>query len=382
MKVHPRNTLVISACLSFLLFQSSKLKNKTLTTIPRIQVAILLDVSSSMNGLIEQAKNQLWNMVKVLEKVTCNGDPPSIEIALYEYGRPANNPNDGFVKVISPFSKDLDKLFGELIALTTNGGDEYCGHVMYNALTQLAWDSSSASYKVIFIAGNESFLQGDISITKACEEAKKKGVIVNTIYCGDRSAGLNESWDLGAECGNGSFSNINQEAKPLSIPTPFDDSIIRLKMVLNNTYVYYGYGGEQNYDRLRWDYQVFGGDLNDPSKITQYVIVKSDSRFNENSDWDLVQAFEKKPSIIDTVEMKYLPDSLKSKNRQQLKQVIEQKVAERKRVQATIKELALKQEQYITTEKEKQKLNNPSTLESEIEKIIREQVKQVNMKIE
>ncbi|HEY5771312.1 MAG TPA: hypothetical protein VIS75_01740, partial [Chitinophagaceae bacterium] len=35
---------------------------------PKIQAAILLDVSNSMDGLIGQAKNQLWNMVSVLSK--------------------------------------------------------------------------------------------------------------------------------------------------------------------------------------------------------------------------------------------------------------------------------------------------------------------------
>ena len=32
----------------------------------KIQVAILLDVSGSMEGLIKQAKEQLWNMVTTL----------------------------------------------------------------------------------------------------------------------------------------------------------------------------------------------------------------------------------------------------------------------------------------------------------------------------
>lgn len=65
---------------------------------PKIQVAILLDVSSSMDGLIEQAKAQLWNMVSVMGKTTCNNVSPQIEIALYEYGRSNNNVKDGYVK--------------------------------------------------------------------------------------------------------------------------------------------------------------------------------------------------------------------------------------------------------------------------------------------
>jgi hypothetical protein len=68
---------------------------------PKIQVAILLDVSSSMNGLIEQAKAQLWNMVSVMGKAQCDGAPPQLEIALYEYGRTTNPIADGYVKRIT-----------------------------------------------------------------------------------------------------------------------------------------------------------------------------------------------------------------------------------------------------------------------------------------
>jgi uncharacterized protein with von Willebrand factor type A (vWA) domain len=43
---------------------------ETFTPVPqgenRVQLAILLDVSGSMSGLIEQAKSQLWNVVNQL----------------------------------------------------------------------------------------------------------------------------------------------------------------------------------------------------------------------------------------------------------------------------------------------------------------------------
>ena len=60
---------------------------KSINQNPKIQAAILLDVSNSMDGLIEQAKAQLWNMVSVMGKAKCDGVAPQIEIALYEYGR-------------------------------------------------------------------------------------------------------------------------------------------------------------------------------------------------------------------------------------------------------------------------------------------------------
>jgi hypothetical protein len=84
---------------------------------PKIQVAILLDVSSSMNGLIEQAKAQLWNMVSVMGKAQCDGATPQLEIALYEYGRTTNPIADGYVKRITPFITDLDSLSGKFLSL-------------------------------------------------------------------------------------------------------------------------------------------------------------------------------------------------------------------------------------------------------------------------
>jgi hypothetical protein len=376
-------TVVSVGMLSFISYTSNTQNNLPVEkTNSKIQAAILLDVSNSMDGLIEQAKNQLWNMVNVLSKVTCDGNMPTIEIALYEYGRPENNSNDGFVKQISPFTSNLDFLFRELINLRTHGGDEYCGRVMYNSLRELNWDSSGNSYKVIFISGNESFLQGNVSFATACAEAKRKGVIVNTIYCGPKDQGIRENWNLGAECGGGSFTNIDQNAQPLSIPTPYDSTIITLKEKLNETYIVYGVSGRQLYNSMLQADTLAIYNLVDPTKLSNYIVVKSNRQLNSNPDWDLVDALRKNANIIDTLDMKTLDDSLKNKNRSELKKIVETTGAERKRIQDRIAELSLKQEKFIKTEKEKQKTNEPQTLESEIERIIRDQVKRVKMKME
>ncbi len=141
---------------------------------PKIQVAILLDVSNSMDGLIGQAKAQLWNMVSTMGKAQCNNMAPQIEIALYEYGRSTNDIKEGYVKQINGFTNDLDQVSKNLFGLTTNGGDEFCGHVIFTSLKELKWDNSEANYKVIFIAGNEEFLQGDIQYTIALRRSKEK----------------------------------------------------------------------------------------------------------------------------------------------------------------------------------------------------------------
>ena len=347
----------------------------------KVQVAVLLDVSNSMDGLIDQAKAQLWNMVSVLGKATCNDVAPTVEIALYEYGRPTNEANSGYVKQINYFTRDLDEVSRNLFKLTTNGGDEYCGHVMYTSLTSLEWDNNPDNYKVIFIAGNEDFLQGDIPFTKACTEAKKKGVTINTIYCGDRMQGIKEHWNLGSECGTGSYTNINQNAQVIDIPTPYDTVLFQLNIQLNGTYIGYGQSGRTNaskqaeVDQLNYS--------NNKAAAAQRVAVKGKKQLYNNSGWDLVDASNDDATIVDKVDLKTLPDNLKDKSRSEVKQIVAAKSKERTAIQTKISEVSVKREAYINAEKARRSNNkNEQTLETEIEKILRQQAKKYNLTIQ
>ena len=92
-----------------------------------IQIALLLDTSGSMRGLINQAKTQLWNLDNKMTYAHCNEVQANIEIALYEYGKSTIPQQEDYLRQIVPFSTDLDQISKELFALSTNGGDEYCG---------------------------------------------------------------------------------------------------------------------------------------------------------------------------------------------------------------------------------------------------------------
>lgn len=348
----------------------------------KIQVAILLDVSNSMDGLIEQAKAQLWNMVSVMGKAKCANDlPPQIEIALYEYGRSSNNVKKGYVQQISGFTTDLDQVSKNLFALTTNGGDEFCGHVILSSIDELTWDPAANNYKVIFIAGNEDFLQGDVPYSKSCAAAKQKGVIVNTIYCGDRMQGIREHWNLGSECGTGSYTNINQDAKVEDIPTPYDSTLFVLNDKLNRTYVAYGSNGFANMAK-QGEVDKMNYSMN-KSVAAKRVAVKGKKELYKNDTWDLVDAQEKDQNFIAKLDTKSLPDSLKGKSKEEITKIVKEKGMERNNIQQEIAKLSTQRESYIAAERLKNANNkNTVTLETEVERIIREQAKRYNMSIQ
>lgn len=344
----------------------------------KIQAAILLDVSSSMDGLIDQAKAQLWNMVSVMGKAQCgDGTAPNIEIALYEYGRSNGDVANGYVKKISGFTGDLDELSKKLFSLTTNGGEEYCGQVMFTALRDLEWDPSPTSYKTIFIAGNEDFLQGRIKYTKACEEARKKGVIINTIYCGDKMQGIQEHWNLSAECGTGSYTNINQQIQE-EIPTPFDTVLLSLNKNLNNTYVYYGATGASKFsDQASVDEMNY---QKNKSAAVKRVEVKGKKELYSNAQWDLVDAETNAPGTIKKVDVKTLPKNLQNKSKQELEVYVKQQKVKREELQQKIASISQKRNDFINAQRLKNNKNQP-TLETAIEAAIKNQAKKYKMTI-
>ncbi len=347
---------------------------------PKIQAAILLDVSNSMDGLIEQAKAQLWNMVSVMGRAKCDGQVPQIEIALYEYGRTNNDAARGYVKQILPFTNDLDEVSKKLFSLNTNGGDEYCGQVIFTSLDELKWDRDTNSYKVIFISGNEDFLQGKLHYTKACSAAKDKGVIVNTIYCGSRQQGIAEHWNLGAECGQGSFTNINPDARVEDIPTPYDSTLMVLNEKLNGTYIGYGAMGYANVAR-----QAEMDKANTSlgyAAISKRVAVKGKKDLYRNDSWDLVDAQQRDTSFAYKVRKEDLPEVLQNKPRSEVAQLIRDKSAERDRVQKEIENVNVQRNNFLTEARKRNvAAGNTPTLESEVEKIIREQAKRYRLVI-
>ena len=350
-------------------------------TPPKIQAAILLDVSGSMQGLIEQAKAQLWNMMNVMGRVHCTDGTPQIEVALYEYGRRTNNQADGFVRRVSSFTSDLDSLSKMLFGLTIDGSEEYCTQAIYQSLKGLSWDTSKASYKVIFIAGNEDFMQGTLPYEQACKEAKQMGVIVNTIYCGPRNKGIDERWDLGNQCGNGAYTNINHNLKLEDDPTPFDTALITLNTQFNATYLPYGERGARAYaQQAEVDKLNFGVGR----KVAAHrVLVKSQSRLYENSQWDLVDALDDDSTLLSRLDRSTLPDTLRGKTTTQLQTIVRAKKMQRGQIQQQIAQVQQQRDAYLVQERLKQASRTElATLETEIERIIRDQVKRYNMTVQ
>lgn len=336
-----------------------------------IKVAILLDTSNSMDGLINQAKAQLWEIVNELSYAKYGIQKPDLEIALYEYGNDHLESSDGFVRQVLAFNSDLDEISEKLFSLTTNGGKEYCGQVISTSLKELAWGENNNDLRLIFIAGNEPFTQGKINYKEAISGAKEKDIIINTVFCGNYTQGISEMWKEGANLGGGDYMTINQNKKVIHIITPYDNDIIILNKKLNKTYIYYGNKGAVQYEKQAMQ------DKNATkfsSSVSVGRAISKSNRFYKNSSWDLIDKSE--DEIIDYSEIKRidLQKDLQKMSDIELKGHVEKLREERLLIKKRVNQLDKKRRTFIA------KKQQESTKENELESVIINAIKKQAIK--
>jgi hypothetical protein len=317
-----------------------------------VKIALLLDTSNSMDGLINQAKAQLWDIVNEFTYARCGNEArPSLQIALYEYGNDNISSREGHIRQVIGFSSDLDEISEKLFSLTTNGGEEFCGQVINSSLKQLEWGKNADDLKMIFIAGNEPFTQGKLNYKDATSQAKEKDVIVNTIFCGNYDQGVGSKWKNGAELTGGEYIAIDHNRQVVHVATPYDDVIIQLNAKLNKTYISYGYAGARKM-AAQAEQDTNAYELNEGVALKRAV--SKSSRLYNNSSWDLVDAAEDKEFEVSKLKEEDLPSELKGKTDKQIEKYIADKKTERAKIQKEIRELNRKREAHIAKNQKEQ----------------------------
>ncbi|MCC7476153.1 MAG: VWA domain-containing protein [Pirellulales bacterium] len=319
---------------------------------PTVDVAILLDTSNSMDGLIGQAKSQLWTIVQQFAKAKKQGQTPILRVALLEYGNTRLPAAEGYIRQVVPLSDDLDKLSEALFGLTTSGGDEYCGQVIGEAVKRLDWSREPGGYKAIFIAGNEPFTQGSVDYKDTCKQAIGKGIIVNTIHCGSHGDGVEGMWQHGAKLAEGEFFNIDQDRAVVHVDCPQDKIIIKLNTELNSTYLWYGKAETRSYYSANQAAQdENAGSLGAPA-LAGRSVAKAGIAYN-NANRDLVDTLAENKEALKQIKEEELPDELRSLPADKREAHVQKMAARRADIQSQINKLAAEREAYIAKERER-----------------------------
>ena len=318
----------------------------------KVQIALLLDTSNSMDGLIDQAKTQLWKVVNTFTEAKRDGQAPFVEVALYEYGNNGLNIANNWIRLVEPLTRDLDEVSKELFAFRTNGGDEFCGAVIQRSLADLSWDPSPRTYKAVFIAGNEPFTQGPVEARQACRDAMAKGIVVNTIHCGSREAGIAGSWHDGPALAGGKFLIIDQDRAVAHVDAPQDKDITSLGIELNKTYLGYGVHCREGMAKQMAADKDAVANAGQGAAVGRAATKASGNYFNAN--WDLVDACRDGKMKLTDVPQDQLPAEMKAMTPADRDAHLAKMTAQRAALQQTIQELTRQREAFVAEEQRKQ----------------------------
>ena len=354
---------------------------RTITHIqkPKIQMAILLDTSGSMSGLIDQTRNQLWQVVNQFAKSKQNGITPILEVAVYEYGNSGLSSNNGYIRQVSGLTSELDQVSEALFSLSTNGGEEYCGFAIRTAVTGLKWSKSDNDIKAIFIAGNEPFTQGPVSFHEAIAAAKAKGITINTIHAGDSKTGANTGWRDGAILAGGDYMSINHNHKVAHVQAPQDKRLAELNAKLNKTYVPYGSTG-----RLKAARQAEQDKKSEAisSALMSKRAQSKASPLYRNSSWDLIDAIKSGKADLSKLKDDDLPVEMRKMSKKKQIAYVEEQEQERAGIKAEINKLGASREDYIKAKRKESPSPAVKTMDQAVSAAVRKQGERKNFSFE
>jgi hypothetical protein len=373
-----KRSLITLTVLSFALCGYAKSLQPVEVRPPSVQIALLLDTSNSMDGLIEQAKSQLWKIVNEFITAKRDGLRPELQVALFEYGKSSLSASEGYIRQIQGFTTDLDKISEDLFALRTNGGEEYCGWVIKAAVESLKWRNGPNDFKAIFIAGNEPFTQGPIDYSQSCRAAIEKGIVINTIHCGNHGTGISTKWQHGALMAEGKYMVIDQDRAVVHFDAPQDKEIARLGEELNKTYVAFGAYGAESQGRQQAQDRNAAAFSNAGSSV-QRALTKANANYR-NSAWDLVDACKEGKLQIETVKEAELPAEMQKMTVDQRKKHIETQFAERENLRNRINRLNAERSKFVAEKTKQHAVTN--TLDVVMTSAIREQAAKRNYKFD
>ena len=320
---------------------------RQLSATPIIDVVFVLDTTGSMSGLIETAKEKIWAIATTM---TSAQQTPSIRIGLVGY----RDRGDAYVTRVIDLSDDLDSVYASLMDFQAQGGGdgpESVNKALYDAVHGVSWSQDPGAYQVVFLVGDappHMDYQDEVQYPEILAAAARKGIVVNTIQCGDLPY-THQPWQTIASLGQGRFLQVEQAGSAVAHLSPYDAKLAELSRKLDDTRLYYGSAEE----KAKMQSKVEATD-----KLNKHASVASLARrgaFNTSAagkknllgENELVDAVASGRVELDEIDKEDLPESLKAMAPAAQRAVIAQVAGERKELQRQIQELAQKRGDYI-----------------------------------
>jgi len=260
------------------------------------------------------------------------------------------------------------------------GGDtpESVNQALHEAITKFKWDTSSNTYRTVFLVGDcppHMDYQDDVKYPVSCSLAKQKDIVLNTILMGNDGR-AKRIWREIADCNQGSYTQVGMDANDIAVNTPYDAAIADISDKLDDTRIYYGSTEEKSasFEKVAKSKTISGkSNASIKAQRAEYNSTKSgkDAYYGEK---ELLESYKDNSISIDKIKTEELPDVMKNMTAAEKKKFIEDKICQRDSLNNELKKLTKQRQEFIEKDlKSRRKEDVDSSFSNKIYKSIQKQ---------
>ena len=347
---------------------------------PKVEVVFVLDTTSSMSGLIDAAKNNIWSIASSM----ASADPePDMRMGLVAF----RDRGDDYITRVLDLSQDLDSMYVSLSNFRAQGGGdgpESVNAALHAAVNNVSWSQDDSTYKVIFLVGDappHMDYADESQYPEIIRQAKAKGIVVNCIQAGNQ-ANTRKVWQQIASLNQGEFFQVEQGGSAVAVTTPFDDKIAKLSRELDETKLFYG--SEEKRQRLeakeKASRELFASVPESVQAKRAEYNTKAAGADNLFADSELVEDVVSGKVELDALPEKALPKPLVGLEKSEQKKLVEKTAEKRKQIQEEIAALGKQRQAYIADQLKEEEV--AKSLDGKIYEAIRSQASSKGLRYE
>ncbi len=317
----------------------------------KVEVAFVLDTTGSMADLIDGAKRKIWSIASTIVETNPDAD---IAMALVAY----RDRGDAYVVKTTPLSEDIQGLYGKLVKLEADGGDdtpESVNEALDKAVGGLQWSSGPDVKRIVFLVGDappHMDYPQERQYPAILKQAVQRGIVVNAVQAGDM-AETTPIWQEIAQFGHGRYIAIPQSGGEVSIIiTPFDEDILHMQRQLDGSVLPYG-NSEKKAELATKMKEKAASAPSVQLDNSKYYSKRALKKEVVTGGGDLIADIRNKAIELDKIDGKELPGELQGLDAAQRRAWIDAKLAERQKLEEHMATLIAKRDAYVASEQAK-----------------------------
>jgi Mg-chelatase subunit ChlD len=333
---------------------------------PRVEVVFCLDTTGSMAQLIEGAKQKIWS---ISNQIAGGRPTPALKIGLVAY----RDRTDKYVTQVFDLTDDLDAVYEKLRTFRAEGGGdepESVNQALHEAVTKVSWSKDAGTLKIIFLVGDappHMDYKDDVKYPETCRLACEKGIIINTIQCGNNPRTVSH-WREIADKAEGRYVQIAQDGGTVVIKTPYDKELQKINAELGRSILVFGDRDKRMADEAKKESVIA---LPAPAAAERAGFA---GKGGKAAAYDLLDAVKSGQVQLESLKPEELPDELKNLTLAQRRQYLTDLDKKREELRQRALELDKKRLAYIAQKQAEQRAQGQKDgLDEKVLEILRQQ---------